>query len=169
MGGQSGPRVSSYRDELYALYAEVDAVLSAYTCDCAEAKTLREANCCHFANTGREPFPTAVELEEVRRAVAALGIRRPRAAPVQKRGARALPVVRDPRTCPLLSDAGRCRIYAARPFGCRTFFCDGHEPSRKDRALVADISRRLADLSARAFPRDPRPRGFLRALEDMGR
>ena len=31
------------------------------------------------------------------------------------------------RACPLLSADGRCRIYASRPFGCRTFFCDDAE------------------------------------------
>jgi hypothetical protein len=104
--------------------------------------------------TGREPYPTAIELEEIRHAM--------RASNVAARDARRLPLAadRERRPCPLLSDDGRCRIYASRPFGCRTFFCE----RRPHRADVQVLGRRVADLSARFAPRDPGPRPLVRAL-----
>jgi hypothetical protein len=142
------------RARLLALYAEVDALLEGWTCACSAAGVgaTPEARCCHFGITGREPYPTAVELEEVRQAL--------RASPPPRRDPRRLPAA-EARACPLLSDDGRCTIYAARPFGCRTFFCDQKLP----RARVNDIGRRIADLSARFAPRDPGPRPLVRALK----
>jgi uncharacterized protein len=82
--------------------------------------------------------------------------------------ARRLPLA-DLRPCPLLSETGRCRIYASRPFGCRTFFCQGAEgPSgaraKTPRDAVNAIGRRIADLSARFDPRDPWPRALTKSL-----
>ena len=73
------------------------------------------------------------------------------------------------RPCPLLSDAGRCRIYASRPFGCRTFFCDDAEaPFGAKKKLPRDevnaLGRRIADLSSKVAPRDPGPRPLVKAL-----
>ena len=48
------------RADLVALYNEVDALLSPYTCDAT-------AECCRFGITNREPYPTAIELAEVYR------------------------------------------------------------------------------------------------------
>ncbi len=152
------------RAELLAFYAETDRLLAplGLSCACSTATPADapEAPCCHFAVTGREPYPTAVELEEVRHAV--------RAAGVTARDRRRLPLA-DQRPCPLLSDTGRCRIYAARPFGCRTFFCDQAagplgQKARLPRAALAAIGRRIADLSTRFAPRDPHPRPLVRAL-----
>jgi hypothetical protein len=154
------------RAELLALYAQADALLEGWTCACSRsgAGAAPEAQCCHFAVTGREPYPTAVELEEVRHAM--------RAGGVAARDPRRLAVLARPelRACPLLSDHGRCRIYASRPFGCRTFFCDHREApfgarARLPRDEVNAIGRRIADLSARFAPRDPGPRPLVRALE----
>lgn len=47
--------------------------------------------------------------------------------------------------CPLLGHNGRCMIYAHRPFGCRTHFCQaagGMYPRRH----VADLIQRLEAL-----------------------
>jgi hypothetical protein len=155
---------SPERAALLAFYAEVDALLAGMACACSEAGVgaNAEAQCCHFAITGREPYPTAVELEEVRHAMrsASIALAPPR-RPTGLRGVRGLPVV-DLRPCPLLSPEGRCRIYASRPFGCRTFFCRQRLP----RAAVASIGRRIADLSARFAPRNPGPRPLARALAD---
>jgi hypothetical protein len=176
----SSPRwtKSPERAALLALYAEADALLAGWTCTCSgggvgaspgfdhapvEPGTCRpEAQCCHFAVTGREPYPTAVELEEVMHAVRAAG--RP------ARAKRPLPLA-DLRACPLLSSQGMCRIYASRPFGCRTFFCDHAEAPwgariRFPRDAVNALGRRIADLSARFAPRDPGPRPLVRALGD---
>ena len=105
MSSRHGPprwRDAPERAELLALYAQVDALLDGWTCACSRAGVggAPEAQCCHFAVTGREPYPTAVELEEVRHAM--------RAASVTPRDPRKLPIA-GLRPCPLLSDEGRCR------------------------------------------------------------
>jgi len=164
---RSGPprwAESPLRAALQAVYAEVDALLQGWTCSCAQASPgSREARCCHFAVTGREPYPTAVELEEVRHGV--------RTAGLPLRDPRKLQVVLAPElgACPLLSSDGRCRIYASRPFGCRTFFCDHAQApfgarSKPPRDAIQALGRRVADLSARFAPRDPGPRPLGRAL-----
>ena len=154
---------SPERAELLALYAQVDALVEGWTCACSPAAGggEPEARCCHFAVTGREPFPTAVELEEVHHGM--------RAASVAPRDPRKLPIAPSLGACPLLSAEGRCRIYASRPFGCRTFFCDDAEGpvggrERLPRAAILELGRRIADLSARFAPRDPRPRPLVRAI-----
>jgi uncharacterized protein len=155
---------SPERATLLALYAEVDALLAGWACACSETGVgaSAEAQCCHFAVTGREPYPTTVELEEVRHAMRTASIVLD--PPVRGAGVRSLPLVGgvDLRPCPLLSPEGRCRIYASRPFGCRTFFCGQKLP----RQAVGSIGRRIADLSARFAPRDPGPRPLVRALAD---
>jgi Fe-S-cluster containining protein len=181
---------SAERAELLALYREADALTEGWACGCttgSEAER-RRPRCCHFGVTGREPYPTAVEVAEVWHAVRAAGLRvegaqgRSRredaARPRGTRRGRALPVVTEEpdaapedggRPCPLLSAEGRCRIYASRPFGCRTFFCQGAEGpegsrSRPARDAASAIGRRIADLSARFDARDPRPRPLTHAL-----
>jgi hypothetical protein len=151
---------SPVRAELVALYAQIDARLGGWTCACSRLDRPREPTCCQFAVTGLEPHATPVELAEVRHAMraAGMGLRDARRLPVAGRG-----------ECPLLSRDGRCRIYASRPFGCRTFFCPQAEGppgiSRRDlRPTVNDIGRRIADLSARFDPVDPLPRPMVRAL-----
>jgi hypothetical protein len=160
--GSRAPRWSQSpeRTALLALYAEVDALVTGMSCACSQAGVggAPEAQCCHFAVTGREPYPTAVELEEVRHAVRAANV----AVTPPKR-----PALAHLRPCPLLSPDGRCRIYASRPFGCRTFFCGQKLP----REPVAAISRRIADLSARFAAHsggrvDPGPRPLTRALSE---
>lgn len=155
---------SPARAALQAVYAEVDALLRGWTCSCAQASPeAREARCCHFAVTGREPYPTAVELEEVRYGV--------RTAGLPRRNPRKLQVVtaHELGACPLLSGDGRCRIYRSRPFGCRTFFCDHAQTpfgarSKFPREAIQALGRRVADVSARFAPRDPGPRPLTRAL-----
>ncbi len=136
------------RTELLALYEEVDALLSPFSCPSS-------GDCCHFARTGREPYPHAVELAEVEHAAQSVKVNRPKR----------LRIVDDERTCPLLGDDKRCRIYASRPFGCRTYFCNRMDgPGRLPRDRLQEIGRRIADLSTRTFPRDPGPRALTKAL-----
>jgi Fe-S-cluster containining protein len=139
------------RTELRALYDEVDRVMAPLSC-------ASSADCCHFARTGREPYPHAVELAEVEHAVRASNVK---VAKAHKQ----LRVVDHERTCPLLGADGRCRVYASRPFGCRTYFCDRVQGGEVPRDRVREIGRRIAILSARAFPRDPGPRALTKALE----
>jgi hypothetical protein len=153
---------SPERLQLLELYRQVDAVLEGWTCACSRAGVggVPEAQCCHFAVTGREPYPTAVELEEVRHAM--------RAAPPGRPDPKRLPLA-ELRACPLLSPEGRCRVYASRPFGCRTFFCDHAEAPfgakrKRPRDEVNALGRRVADLSTRFAPRDPGPRPLVKAL-----
>jgi Fe-S-cluster containining protein len=151
---------SSHRAELLALYAEVDGLLAPFSCDAS-------AECCHFGTTGREPYPTAIELAEVERAVRAgsLLARSNKDAGGSKK--RKLPLASW--RCPLLSSEGRCRIYAARPFGCRTYFCERMSgPGKLPRAEIQAVSRRIADLAARFAPRDPLPRPLTKALGSAG-
>jgi Fe-S-cluster containining protein len=150
MHGRARFKDDPLRRELLALYSEVDALLAPYSCE-------GTTECCQFGVTGREPYPTAIELAEVHRAIAAIG------GALKKRG---LPIADETRRCPLLTDEGKCRIYEARPFGCRTFFCERVVgPTRKlPRDEIQRLARRIADLSARFAPRDPGARPLTRAL-----
>jgi uncharacterized protein len=152
---------SPERAELLALYAEADALAEGFACACTPGAAGQAADpqCCHFAVAGHEPYPTPVELEEIRHAM--------RAGSVAPRDHRKLPLA-NLRPCPLLADDGRCRIYGSRPFGCRTFFCQRAQRvaarSKLPRQAINAIGRRIADLSVRFAPRDPRPRALVRAL-----
>ncbi|MBK6695454.1 MAG: YkgJ family cysteine cluster protein [Myxococcales bacterium] len=169
------PQPSSWRDDparrqLQELYAETDRALAGFTCPSS-------TDCCHFGRTEREPYPTAVEVAELEHAIRAIGgaaavLRAPTNESVGGRrgGARALPVVDAERRCPLLSAEGRCRVYASRPFGCRTFFCERatHEDGDKmPRRELHALGRLVADLSASAFDRDPGPRTLGSALQGI--
>lgn len=151
-GGAARDEAALALAELRALYTQIDAALEGWGCDAS-------TDCCRFGITGREPYPTAVELAELERAVRARG-------GLPKR--RALPVAGE-RRCTLLGDEGRCLVYASRPFGCRTFFCErGHGPvgERADSGLpkdvISDVSGRIVSLSARFAPADPGPRPLSR-------
>jgi hypothetical protein len=161
-GRNGGPpwRTSPERAELLAIYAEADALLAGWSCTCSAGAASGEALCCHFAVTGREPYPTPVELREVFYAMGQ--------ASITSRHPRRLPLA-EARPCPLLSGDGRCRVYASRPFGCRTFFCEQAEApfsgcSKPPRHALNALGRRLADLSVRHDPRDSRPRPLVHAL-----
>lgn len=88
---------------LASIYAELEAITAGASCP-------RSTRCCRFVETGREPYLGRAEAEAVIAAVARRGGRLPRGG--------------GPQNCPLLKADGGCAIYADRPFGCRTFFCD---------------------------------------------
>lgn len=139
--------------ELRRLYAVIDGALAGIGCE-------KSTDCCRFGVTGREPYPTAVELAELERAVRARG-------GLPKR--RTLPLAAE-RRCDLLGDDGRCLVYAARPFGCRTFFCDRAEGAQGEplrsvlpKDVISEVGRDIAALSARFRPSDPGPRPLSRA------
>lgn len=131
--------------ELRALYEETNALTNGLTCDAS-------TDCCRFGVTGREPYPTAVEIAELARAIRARG-------GIPK--SRSLPIASE-RRCPLLSDAGRCLVYDSRPFGCRTFFCDHATVRAMPKKEVTRLARDIADLSSRYAPRDPGARPISR-------
>ena len=71
------------------------------------------------------------------------------AAALRAGGRRELPESADAETgrCPLLNPVGKCLVYEARPFGCRTHFCAaaGGPYSRNE---VRDLVRRLEEIDA---------------------
>ncbi|MCX6980011.1 MAG: YkgJ family cysteine cluster protein [Verrucomicrobia bacterium] len=113
-----------------AIYAELDQRPVQRDC-------IRRTECCQFKLTGRTPTLTAGE------ALVA-------AAALRATGRRSLPESADEKTgrCPLLNPAGKCLIYDARPFGCRTHFCSAAGgPYTRDE--VRDLVRRLEEIDAR--------------------
>lgn len=150
---------------LEALYHEVDAVYAATRCP-------GSTECCRFARTGREPYVTPLELRLVLRAIRARGGRLPRAPePLHRR----LPTfteldetfreLDDEGPCPLLDPTGRCGVYAARPFGCRTFFC---ERARTDRFVPhREMLALLGRLKALSGPLGSEGRPLTRALRGV--
>ena len=146
--------------ELAAVYRDAYALYAGWTCPAS-------TECCRFGMTGREPYVTSIELLAVRRAIAARGGARAwkKAASGSIAGRVTLPVVRDERTCPLLDGAGRCAVYAARPLGCRTFFCDRAEPAGKVKQReVNALVRRIQEIAARHEPDGDKGRPLTRAL-----
>ncbi len=90
------------------------------------------AECCHLATTSRPPWVWPTEWQLVLEALASQH--------------RALPPARADGGCRLLDERGRCSIYAARPFGCRTFFCHrrlgpADEPTAEVHALDDQLTR----------------------------
>ncbi|MCC6555129.1 MAG: YkgJ family cysteine cluster protein [Polyangiaceae bacterium] len=146
--------------ELEAVYRDADEAFSGWTCPAS-------TECCRFGITGREPYVTSIELAAVRRAVAARGGARsfrPAAPLAVPEGGRRLPSAE--RTCPMLTDAGRCAVYAARPLGCRTFFCDRAVPGSsvvRHRDVLA-LVRRVQEIAARHEPGGDAGRPLIRAL-----
>lgn len=161
--GRQSPLVAAAADQkralasLRAIYADVDALLAGWRCDAS-------TECCRFGVTGREPYPTAVEVAELERGVRARGgLPRRRSLPLvsQCKGGGGRD---DERRCALLSDEGKCLVYASRPFGCRTFFCErasgpaGEASRSMPKDAIARMGRAIADLSARFDPGNPGPR-----------
>jgi Fe-S-cluster containining protein len=139
---------------LRSLYEEVDSQLGGWSCDAS-------TDCCHFGRTGREPHLHGNEWALLERAIATRGGRR---AVTGARGR--LPVLAE-RRCPLLDGDGRCSVYEARPFGCRTYFCErARGPERRlPRAAIAELGRRVAALAERDDPRAGGPRTLTSWLE----
>lgn len=121
------------------LLSKADAAYAAHSCPAS-------AECCQLAKRNREPWlwPTewALILEELAR---------------QKR---ALPPERADGACPFLSGDGlRCTVYSARPFGCRTYFCERRlGPAREPLEEVNGLLTRLELASQTAFPEIRGPR-----------
>ena len=109
-----------------------------------ERDCIRRTECCQFKLTGRTPMMTKGEAIVAATALRAAGRAR-------------LPVSLDAATgaCPMLDGKGRCLIYEARPFGCRTHFCAaaGGPYSRRE---VIDLIRRLEEVDERLGGEGPR-------------
>src|SRR5215470_19904888 len=144
------PRGPHDLNALAAVYREVDALLDGWSCELS-------TDCCHFGRTGREPQLWPNEWALLERAL--------NARPLPRSRSRRLQVVDEGR-CPLLDDAGRCSMYAERPFGCRTYFCTrANGPTRRPpRDEITALSRRVVALAEAAEP-DARPRTLTRWLD----
>lgn len=105
MPGRSfiAPEVSAAITAVRNVYANYEATPP------PERSCIGRADCCHFQRTGRTPYLTLGEALVAVKAWRATG--RGEVPPLGEDGA-----------CPFLA-AGRCRIHAERPFGCRTHFC----------------------------------------------
>ena len=117
------------RNQLQPALAEVRAIYHELARRPLTRACQARTECCQFHLTGRTPQLTKGEA-----LVAAKGLR--------ATGRKEMPEAEDG-SCPLLKpETGRCLIYADRPFGCRTHFCDpaGGPYPRKD---VLDLIRRL--------------------------
>ncbi len=117
------------KEEIQAALAEVRAVYAELAKRPVQRECIARTDCCQFKLTGRTPMLTKGE--------ALLAARTFKAT-----GRKELPERADG-SCPLLKlETGKCMIYADRPFGCRTHFCDaaGGPYARKD---VVDLIRRL--------------------------
>ena len=130
------------QDELQHSLSEVRAVYAGLTKRPLERSCQALSGCCQFQLTGLTPHLTKGEA-----LVAAKGFR--------ATGRKELPASTDD-TCPLLKrETGRCLIYAERPFGCRSHFCDaagGPYP----RKVVLDLIRRLEEVDRRLGGIGPR-------------
>lgn len=122
--------------------AEVRAIYHALAQRPVQRQCVARTECCQFHLTGLTPQLTQGEAWLAAKAFRASGRKD---FPEEDDG-----------ICPLLKRAtGRCLIYADRPFGCRTHFCDaaGGPYARKE---VVDLIRRLEDLDVRLQGDGPR-------------
>jgi hypothetical protein len=127
----------------HAALAEVQAVYSDLAARPIDRRCTLRTECCHFKLTGLTPFLTKGEALLAAKALRASGRRK---IPDRRDGA-----------CPLLDPkTSRCLIYQARPFGCRTHFCEaaGGPYSRRE---VLDLIRRLERVDAEVGGKGPRP------------
>jgi len=123
--------------------AEVRAVYSDLAARPIDRQCTLRTECCHFKLTGLTPFLTRGEALLAAKALRASGRKR---IPDRRDGA-----------CPLLDPkTSRCLIYEARPFGCRTHFCEaaGGPYSRRE---VLDLIRRLERVDAEVGGSGARP------------
>jgi Fe-S-cluster containining protein len=128
---------------LEALYRQADAAWSGFRCP-------GTAECCQLAARGREPWLWGVEWDALRRSVPEL------------------PSPRSEGGCPFLDPAGkRCTAYAARPLGCRTYFCHrAVGPAREPVHEMDRLQRRLETIARSLSPDEEGPRPLTAWLED---
>lgn len=125
--------------EVRAVYRKADAAFAPFSCPAS-------GECCQLGKTQRPPWLFRAEwllLEEH----------------LREHG-RALPPSREDGGCPFLDGSGlRCSVYAARPLGCRTFFCGrrqgrGREPFEE----MTQLTRRLEETTLGLGGDDAEPR-----------
>ena len=136
-------KISSALTEVRAIYAELAKRPIQRNC-------IARTECCQFHLTGQTPHLTKGEALLAAKALRGTGRKE---LPDSADGA-----------CPMLKrENGKSMIYADRPFGCRTHFCDaaGGPYARKE---VIDLIRRLEDLDVRL--KGDGPRKIISAVAD---
>jgi Fe-S-cluster containining protein len=131
-----------HREAVQRVLAEVRAVYADLVKRPITRQCIARTGCCQFKLTGLTPQLTKGEAF-----VAAKGFR--------ATGRREMSDPEDG-ACPFLKrETGRCLIYADRPFGCRTHFCDaaGGPYAREE---VLDLIRRLEEIDRRSGGDGPR-------------
>ena len=69
------------------------------------------------------------------------------------------------RSCALLTAEGRCSIYADRPLGCRTYFCeDAFAGEKVKRREIQSIVARLKEIAAKHRPGGDAGRPFSKCI-----
>ena len=116
-------------NETRAIYRKADEAYAPYSCPSS-------GECCQLAKTKREPWLYASEWDVLLEHL--------------ESNQRAVPEDRADGGCPFLDPEGkRCTVYAARPFGCRTFFCDRiRGPARQPVEAVDALLRRMHALNS---------------------
>jgi len=113
------------RLETRAVYRQADAAFAPFSCPAT-------AECCQLGKTGRPPWLWRGEWLILEERLRQDGV---------------APQPRSDGACPLLRD-GRCSVYADRPFGCRTFFCEKiRGPGRQPVEVVNGLLERLAHVA----------------------
>ncbi|WP_435010605.1 hypothetical protein P12x_001884 [Tundrisphaera lichenicola] len=144
----SGLNLPDFRDELKAIYRELDAEIGRLGPRCEVS-----GRCCRFEEYGHTLFVSAPEMELL------LAEAPPPTRPIDA-GA----------TCPWQDGKGRCSARDARPVGCRVYFCD---PAYQDRlpevaeSSIGKLKRLVDDLG---LPWDYAPlHRHLREAQAVGR
>lgn len=143
-----GDKTKQALADLLAFYGRVEAAQPNFACP-------RRSRCCQLRTTGREPYLWELEWAAVARAVA-------------ERGGR-LPKVREDGGCRFLAEDGHgCTLYAARPFGCRTYGCELASGSgRAEHEKLRVLTKELTGLAETFDPEDGGPRPLSRFFERL--
>jgi len=120
----------SFRAELHALYADLDEAIRRAGPTCALS-----GRCCRFAEYGHTLFLSAPEFALLRAD-----------APAPSRPVDA------GATCPWQDAQGRCTARAARPLGCRVYFCDPSYRGRDHELSEAFLGRLKALVDRLGLP-----------------
>jgi uncharacterized protein len=124
--------------ETRAIFDKADKAFAPFSCPAT-------AECCQLATTKRPPWLYASEWQALLAELVA-----------QKR---TLPPARSDGGCPFLDATGKkCTVYAARPLGCRTYFCHrvrgpGEAPVGTMNALLERLHAMHLDLDGLEVPR----------------
>ncbi len=142
---ESAPEQGLQRVAVRRAVTETMAVLRMASAQWANHGCPGTAECCQLSTTKREPWLWPSEWQAL--------------LELLEREHRPLPPPRADGGCPFLDPAGlRCTVYAARPFGCRTYFCHritgpAKQPVEGTHALLERLTSINVALDAQSQPR----------------